>query len=61
MCPYKDYCKIVYNGFYFCIYLYKNLYRVRVRDSMSGGGAEKGETQNPKEAPGSELSPQSPR
>ena len=30
------------------------------RKSMGGGGAETGETQNPKQAPGSELSAQSP-
>ena len=36
------------------------LLRERGRDSMSGGGAERErETQNPKQAPGSELSGQS--
>ena len=39
-----------------CIY-----FREREKQSMSGGGAERErETQNPKEAPGSEPSAQSP-
>ena len=46
------------------VYLFFNIYsflRDRERQSMSRGGAEReGETQNPKQAPGSELSAQSP-
>ena len=43
--------------FIFNVYLYL---RERERERMSRGGAEREETQSPKQAPGSELSAQSP-
>ena len=43
----------------FCFNVYLFFLRERERESMSGGGAER-ETQNLKQAPGSELSAQSP-
>ena len=53
---YGGWFKIMYLNFFFTFILFL---RVRESQSTSGGGAERGrETQNPKQAPGFELSAQ---
>ena len=57
----KFWSAVLVSLFYFfnvCLFLTERE-RERERQSMSGGGTER-ETQNPKQAPGSELSAQSP-
>ena len=52
---------VALSTFFFFLILFLHLF-VFERQSTGGGGAEReGETQNPKQAPGSELSAQSPR